>query len=413
MREVVKEYSIVREKCSNALQLYRFPISIKHMTIAEVRQKPVSRFVEVKIELPSKNVSALRVKMLGSEGLAYRSFPVASPNFYFAKFDGEKLFIYEIQNIYMFQPFHFYCPFDYSSTKLKKAESREEFEHRMRSINYKLKNVDLEEFSVLPFEESQFSPKLFSIPAAEKAPTSKGQQHDFKKIEETIKRTKIVNLRALVQIFSDENATKTILFKMTDQVCGRFILKNRFYEKSLHELRSRLIQLFKENKTISTKDVGFLGEEKWVVDEIAEVKDGIYHLKGFKEIVEFDSNSIRMAKVISLNELLRAHRVLSSSQIASRLSIDEDYAIELISNNNFFHLANSAYALNDDGYILNDMFAIFVDKKSFELSELTQRLEEKGIEFENHALVEEIKKYCTMRAGKFYLKPIKEQAETD
>ncbi|ELA41487.1 uncharacterized protein VICG_01471 [Vittaforma corneae ATCC 50505] len=407
MREVLKEFPIIKAKCSNALQLYRFPISIRNMNITEVRQKPVSKFVEIKASLPSKNVSALKVKTLNAESLCYRAFPVRSSAFYFVKFDGEKVLLYEIQNIYMFQPFHFYCPFDYSSTKLKKAESREEFEHRMRSINYRLRNVEIEEFTTLSFEESQFSPKLTSISTDEKMP-SKTQQLDFKKIEETVKRTRIVNLKTLVQMFSNEQAIKSVLFKMTDPLCGRFILKNRFYEKSLHEVRTKLIQLFKENETVEIKDIRFLGEEKWMVDDIAEIKGSAYCLKGFKEIVEFDSESVRMANLSSIRELLKICRMLSSSQIANELSIDEDTVIELVSNDGFFHLANNAYTLDDDGYVLNDMFNILADKKSFELSELTQILKEKEIDFENNALVEEIKKYCTVRANKFYLRPIKE-----
>lgn len=404
MKQIVKEYPITKVAFSNALQLYRLPISTKSMNIAEVRQKPVSKLVELKVSLPPKNTSILKIKTLNIENLAYRAFPSNIPQLYWASLEDGKIFLYSIQNIYLFQPFHFYSSFEYLSIKLKKAESREELEHRMRSINYRLKNVELEEFQVLLVENSRLFPKLLKdLPMAPLPPIEKPV--NLTKLEETIKRTKIVNFDRLLQLFPEENIVKSALFRMTDMLNGRFILKNQFYERSLHEIRNRLVQLFGENESIEAKNTIFLGEERWMLDELAYFENKVYRLKGHKEVVEFTSSSIKMATLSLIRDLFIQSRILTSSQIGSTLSINENFVLELLSDGDmFFHLANDAYALNDDNYILNEMFRMLVDQKSFELFELTMKLEEKNVVYDIQALVLEIKKYCSVRSGRYYLK---------
>lgn len=445
-KEIVKEFPINLINCSNSLQFYRFPISIKNLNITELRIKPISKFVEIFTKLPTKNVSALKTKMLNSEKLAFRAFPTESPNCFLAKFENDRLFLYKIQNIYLFQPFHFYYSFDYSTTKLKKAESREEYEHRMKSINYKLKNVDLEEFNIKSFEDVPFIPKVISDIPDNLSFKNKNDINDIndtsnnkdvinkdtnnttniinkdtnnttnnnnytninainKKIENVIKRTRIVNLKTLIEMFQKENAVKTILFKMADQISGRFILKNKFYEKSLHEKRNTIFKLFLNNDSVKVSDFSFLREERWLIDELADIKNGKYYLKGFYEYVNFDNNSIKMANLLLIREILIENRILSISQISTKLGIDEDLVLDILSEQkDFHHLSNNSYSLRDESFILNDMFEILTFKKSFEITELIQKLESKNINFDIEELTNEIKKYCNLRSNRYYLK---------
>lgn len=409
MKEILKEFPISKLECSNSLSLYRFPISIKHMSLIEAKIKPVSKYTEITVNLPNRNTSALKEKTLNIDSLAYKAHPNTVNNLFYVRIEDGKLLLSRLQSVCLFQPHHFYYQYDYTPSKLKKAESREEYEHRMRSINYKLKNIDLEEFKVFKFEESKFVPKILTDSIEKSNLPHQNITVNFKKLEETIKRTRIVNMSVLIDIFKNENAVKSTLFKMTDQLCGRFILKNTFYEKNLYELRNRMIGLFREKQKVSLKEMLFLGDEKWMVEELADIADGFYCLKGRKESVEFDNDSIKTANLSSIKDLLKVHRIMTIPQIVDKLSIDESIVNELMSfENGFFHLSNNSYYLDDPENILNEMFRLLIDKKSFELTELTTKLDQTDVRYEETVLINEIKKYCMQRAGKFYLKPIKE-----
>lgn len=411
MKEIVKEYPIVKLNCSNILQLYRFPSASKTFKPVEVKFKPTSKLTEVKIAFPTKCASALKLKNLNSENVAYRAFPSECKSHYYARIENDTVVLYTIQNTFLFQPYHFYYPFDYTPAKLKKAESREEFEHRMRSINFKLKNVEMEGFRVLGFELGEFDPKNRAV-AVQDLPDllkySEISKLEFKEIEETIKRTRIVNMHPLSESFKNEDAIKSSLFKMTERLEGRFVLKNSFYERNVHEIRTKLLDLFRSKETVKPEDVQFLKKEKWLIDEIATFKDGFYELKGFRESFDFDGASIKAANLSLVKDLLRTHKILSATQISNILSLNEDMVCELLDDtNDFFHLSNNSFALNDESYILNNMYGLLVDKKSFEMSELTEKLEQRNIEYNETQVLEEIRKFCIVRAGKFYLKIVK------
>lgn len=407
MKKVVKEYPITIVKCANSLQLYRFPVPIKNIKLINAKQKPVSKFVEIYTELPLKNASALKMKTLDTENLSFRAFPVGLHDFSFAVFDGEAITAYNIQNVYLFQPFHFYHAFDYTFTKIRKAESREEMEHRMRSINYQLKNIELEDYVTLSIENSAFVPRQLKEDVVNTE--VKEPPFNFKKVEDVIKGARIVNLSNLVDIFKDENAVRSVLFKMTDQVFGRFVLKNKFYDKSLHDMRSRMIGLFRENKDVKVSDLAFLGEERWMAMEVSDLHNGICVLKGSREVIEFDELTARISNLLSIKELLKDTPLLSVEQIADKLSLHEDTILELIStNDDFLHLSNNTFAVNDPQEVLTWIFSMFVNRKSFEMNELMEKLRSCNVEFEDELLIDEIKRYCTSRAARFYLKSIKE-----
>jgi hypothetical protein len=424
-RKIIREIPIFKSNSSNVLQFYRFPGIAKQLKPIEVKYKPTSKLTEIKFQFPPKCASALKLKNLNSENLAFRAFPADCKTYYFAKIENQiiknednseiqiqKMVLYKIQNIYLFQPFHFYYPVENTSTKLKKAESREEFEHRMKSINFKLKNVALEEYRVLQVEEGIFIPKIKQLTSDQsndqQTNTNSNGKINFKDIEDTVKRTRIVNMKPLVEIFKNEDAVKSTLFKMTERLGGRFVLKNSYYERNIHELRKNMLDLFKnsENSTLKPENLKFLKKEIWLINEISDLVGGKYVLKGFKESFEFDSESLRKANLSLIKDLLKINRILNSSQISAQLSINEDIVCDLMQNNDcFYHLSNNSYALNDESYILNEMYGLLLNKKSFELSELTSKIK---VKYEESYLLDEIKRYCTVRAGKFYLKIIKD-----
>lgn len=412
MKEVRREYSIVRSPDLRVISLYRFPGFTKALMQSEVRIKPASKYTEIRMSLPLKNTSALKIKMLNTDCITYRAFPATVETYYYTRIEGNKIVLYRVQSSYLFQAAHEYYPCDHQSSKLKKAESREEYEHRMRSINFKIKNVENEEFKVLSFEGCTQEQAVCEERSSSGAKTHRRMVSerpvDLKQIEETVRNARIVNFGDLLKIFPCENAVKTVLFKMTDGVCGRFVLKSSYYEAVLHEARSQMLDTFRKCGSVPTRDLGFLGEEEWMAREIADVVDGKYILRGSAEELDFDTAHIKAAILGLVKDLLAHSRVLSSIQISQELSIDKDVVCELVQNDAFFHLSNDSYALNDRTYWLNSMFDILCGKKSFELPELESRLLREGIRYQHHDLVEEVRKHCLCRGNKYFLKTSKE-----
>lgn len=417
MKEVRQEFSIVKSPDSRVISLYRFPTVTRALCPSEIRIKPTSKYTEIKVSFPPKNTSALKVKTLGADCITYKAFPTPVKAYYYTRIEGDKIVLYKVQNTYLFQAAHEYYPCDCQSSRLKKAESREEYEHRMKSINFKLKSVESEEFWTLAFRDcvpESGTEDLYRVPSHEKNEAAHDHRMldrpvDLKQIEETIKKTRIVNLKDLLEIFPCESAVKTALFKMTDNVCGRFVLKNSYYEAALHEMRSAMLDIFRRCGTASVGELGFLGDERWLADELASLRDGEYVLRGHAEELDFDTAHVRAATLCLIKDLFARSRVLSASQISQRLSIDEDVVRSLVQNDKaFFHLSNDSYALDDKTYWLNSMFGILCGKKSFELPDLEDRLAEQGVKYQQHELIDEVKRYCSSRGNKYFLKIIKE-----
>lgn len=421
MKEVSQEYSIVKSSDSRVISLYRFPSVTRALCPSEVRLKPVSKYTEIRVSFPPKNASALKMKTLNADCITYKAFPVSVKSYYYTRIEGDKIILYKVQNSYLFQPSHEYYPCDYQSSKLRKAENREEYEHRMKSINFRLKSVENEEFRTLAFENCAQKTAV-QEPARSQSHSADGagktvRDHktvseeaiDVRRIEETIKNARIANLKDLLRIFPCESAVKTVLFKMTENVCGRFVLKNSYYETALREMRGAVLDLFRKSGSVSVKELGFLKDELWLVDELADSRDGEYVLRGYAEQLDFDAAHIAAATLCMIKDLLAGSRVLSPNQISQRLLIDREIVCGLIQNDRaFFHLSNNSYALDDRTYWLNSMFSILCDRKSFELAELEDRLLEQGVKYQHHELIDEVKKYCTSRGNKYFLKVVKE-----
>jgi len=428
-KEIAQEYSIVRSSDSNVISLYRFPNSIKNFRPSEVRYKPISKHTEIKASFPPKNTSALKTKMLNASAITYTANPVELKSHYYTKVEGNKIVLYKVQNSYIFQPLHEYHPFEYQASKTKKAESREEFEHRMRNINFKLKKVDEEDFKTMSFSDSACIKSHSNQDDSVVDETTKrevGNKEDktiedqndktdelnkemqsstLKRIEKTVHNSRICNFSDLLKIYSDAKLLKSVLFRMTQVVAGRCILKNSYYERSLHGMRSQLMKLFEESDVIEKKETEFLKGEEWLVKEIATQEGHLFRLKGYREEIELSSAHAKEIYLSLIKDVFATSRIMSIAEIASKISLDEAQVSDLISKNPLFiHLSNNSYAINDESYWLNDLFLILKNKKSFELAEIEERLNEKQIQYKIFDLQNEIKKYCTLRGSKYCVK---------
>lgn len=397
------------------LSLFRFPNKTHgEIQIKEVLFKPHSKFTVIKTEYPVKNTSALKMKSLNTSLMTYKALPTQVDSYYFAKFEESGLILQKIKFSYIFYPVFDFYKFDYKSVAIKKAENREEYEHRMRNINYKLKNIEGEDFRKLFYETRASYPTFISddiknarfteltpFPSQEKLLDQLNNltlKVEPKKIKQTILNSRICNLKDLVLIYPNKDLVLNTLLGMTDVVSGRCILKNSYYERSLHPIRSRILDLFRTNTTLKPRDIDFASGEEWVVTELCDFKDGIYTLKGFYE-EELSLNTFTIHNIINI---LEKERVMSAKKISLILNVDVDLVVSTLSSNEksglFVHLANNCYAIDDEDDWFNKFFHLAKNKKVFELKEI-----EDIIDRSKREIVEELKKYCIHKGNKYYL----------
>lgn len=406
-KEIKKEYSIVVSKDTNRISLYRFPN--RDLDIKNVSLKETSKVAEVEVKLNS-STSALKEKNLNTKSLIYKATPTTLQSSYYTQIEGDKIILYKVHNNYLFQPTHSHHSFEYQASDIKKAENREEYEHRMKNINFKLKNIELEEVKRLEFVEEQSRPSSapspdFCFPNTETILDKKlDEEIEIKKV---IKNFRICNLKDLQAIYTNIDL-RPILEKTAEFISGRFILKNSFYEKNLHKNRSIVLEMFEKEEEIDKKEFLFLKDELWMVEELCDSIGSRFRLKGYKEELKWNGKKPSISTILDeIKQLFENKRVIGSEEILNAdfiASLDHEAVMGLMMNNKdcFIHLSNGTFAINNPAYWLNELFLILENNKSFEISELEERL--KGIEYKKEDLVSEIKKYCYCRGEKYYLK---------
>lgn len=421
MKEIAAEYPLELLFSNHPVALYRFNNLKKPFNPLEIKQKPLSGYTEVSFQLPQKNISALKIKTLNSQNLAFRAFPNHTTGYYYVQIKNNKLYLTKISSIYLFEAVHQYYPVETHKLRLKKAESREELEHRKKSINYKLKLIEQEEFKKLDFDSGYTTDS--TIPESmnsnnqidesrindngENKQTISNQTVNFKKLEEIIKNARIVNFKDLYDIFKNKDAIIGILYKMTVYVHGRFILKTSYYEKRLWDIRNTLISMFKRNGEVKISETRFLGDEQWIAEEISNIVDKKYILKGFKESIAFDPELFQEDIKNQIKRLLRIEGMQQSRIIGEKLSIDEEIVSNILKQSDFLHLINNCYVINDDHWFVC-VLKLFESRKSVELNEIEDLIRTKGFSKSSEEIVNELKQYCTHRITKYTIRNIKD-----
>lgn len=438
MKEVIAEYPLVLSQSPTPVTIYRFPTRQKDFCPVEIKLRPSSGYTEIKLPFPQKNMSALKLKLLNTNSLAFRSIPTHPASYYHATVESERIVLTQVQSLYLFEPMHQYYMVEMQSTALRKAESREELEHRKRSINYKLKNLENEEFVTMDYEDATkiemrgnsvsglkgrgsatpgtstnaTQPDGLSktaVAAGQVKSTSNGSKTVCRnKIENVIKNARIVNASDLINIFGNKMAVNNVLFKMTDRIAGRFILKNAYYEKRLWEPRSTLLNLFRGCGETSISSTRFLGDESWLADEIADRVGTKYVLRGYKESTDFDASAIEDANRRHIRALFEKARMQSQAGISQQTAIDEEIIHRILCGPSYLHLANNSYVLDDSSYWFNPVLKAFAARRSMELSVAQELLCQNEAVYNEEDLVAEMKVYCNQRGGKYFLKIMKE-----
>lgn len=454
MRKILAELPLQIDEESGNTQLLRIPQTNRNPPLLKIAFKPINGYMEVEVGLPNKNISAAKAGALNYSSMAYKAISAPAGNYFYPVVEDGSVHLRRVSSIFIFSPLHRLSSAVSEKTVLKKAESREELEHRKRSINFKLKNMEDEEFINMRYEMLGKEQRP-SVPDHIKTIINEGSQHGTRHppkrtmhsktltshavspnttahqvdvtfagtsqdtterdtsfsqeiaIAEVIKQTRIVNFGILSRLCNNPMLVQNALYKMTDRIAGRFILKNSYYEKSLHGMRTRLLDLFGSSEETNVQNTKFLGVEDWLIIELADQKDTRYVLKGFSEEVDFDIAAIESNNQRIITETLSAHMMLSVGDISKIAAIDQDIVSRIVGGPGYLYLANNAYAIDNKAHWFNCILESYSRKKSYELFEIKETLGRNGIEVDEAVLISEIKQYCNQRGQKYFLKLVK------
>ncbi|KAI4291566.1 hypothetical protein PAPHI01_0840 [Pancytospora philotis] len=437
-KEIEAEFPLVLAEGQTELALWRLPGQAGSIAPTEILYKPLAGHIELAAPLPNRNVSALRCKMLSVAQLTYKATGTPTTNCYATELVDGRLLLRRIGATYLFSATHPSYGVSAQEVAMKKAESREELEHRKKSINYKLKLLESEEPRQLRFEDASHLHKNCLVVEkseeekdGEEGRTDKeaavastlatstermsrmavsGARAEFspERVEEVIRNARIANYADLVAIFGNENAVKNVFYKMTEKIAGRFVLKNAYYEKSLWKRRSALLELFKERDgEVQLSQLQFLGEELWMATELSEQAGDRYVLKGRRESTSFDMKEIEACNRQTIGAAMADGRMLAAEEIAQLTGFDEEVVHRYVNGSEYLHLANNAYVRNDDQHWFHPVLVAFTGRRSLSLAEAGQLLSDSPAEHSEEEIAAALRLYCNQRGGKYFLKILK------
>lgn len=431
-KKIIAEYPIELSTNNMNLALYRFPDLQKNLNINRIKNWESCGYTEIEMNFPNTNVSACKLKSIGSSFITYKSQRFEGVNYFLLRIDNGKAILHKIPNLYMFEPYHHYYPVETETefiNDIAKEENDEEVDYMKTNNIGNIKKLMNDEIKVLKYEDCSEKYKndyefidcnscnvntiienekgLFSNLKIENTMTGNEKRLCSNlKIENTIKNARIVNYSYLIDIFGREDFVKSMLIKLTTKVAGRFILKNEFYEESLKEKRTQLLDLFKHKEEIKIDSFNFLKEDQWLADEVAHKIGTNYILKGFYEKVDFNENEIKNLNRKKINDILSKHIMLGSKEISLYTDIEEDL-INLNfqeEQNDYHHLANNGFVLVNDNNFINIILKELTGKKSITIEEIKNIFYDYNFEYDENFIISEMKKYCNLRSNKFFLK---------
>ncbi len=455
-KKIVAEYPI--EICNNLgnLALYRFPDLNSYLEINKIKYWDRCGHVEIEMKFPQSNVSHIKLKNLGTSVITYKADRINKKSYYYLNIKEGKALLTKIPSLYLFEPYHHYYnlpeenkdeilkmerSYDLDDSRRLMSEDMQvlEFVNESNSFSntyttenlkseyvngsdnfsdvYNIENIKdkLEECTIS--ESKLKEANTFSCRANLQEKTISDfefqKENNFfcnnVKIEKFIIRARIVNMSVLIEMCKNKDLVKNILFKMTNKLSGRFVLKNNYYEDCLHEKRTKLLNLFIHNGETKISNTFFLKDEDWMVDEIADKIGTNYVLKGFYEDADFNIDEIRISNKMKIDELLKKFVMLGVREINAHTGIEED----LINlnfkefNTEYIHLANNAFTLANDNPLINQILIILSNNKSVSLEEIQDLCKNENFEYDENFIVSELKKICNQRAKKFFIKNIK------
>lgn len=286
---IVSEYDIKLSKETEPVALYRLPSTEGNLRIGTVRYKRQFKYLEIEMKLPRTRQRSQKIEGKKPSVITYESHGLSLPNGqWYGKVDHAKkvIVLRQIECVYLFNPKFGGLGGERSDKEadgyqFRRAETREEKEHRTKNINFQIKKMNLEGFTTMEYKRKEMSQDFNDLP---KIAATEDDAKQIIQVRNSIINAKVVNFSELILLYRDQNVVKTALSRYTSFVQGRYILSNVFYEKDLHAIRDKILELFKEREKVPCKDIYALaGDEEFLIEEVCR-KDGKYfQLKGFNE----------------------------------------------------------------------------------------------------------------------------------
>ncbi|KAM0675979.1 hypothetical protein GVAV_000758 [Gurleya vavrai] len=300
------------------------------------------------------------------------------------------IYIYEIKNLYRFNSFT-----EKNIQLNQKSNNKEELEHRKKNVNFILKKIEFEDTVNMEFCKGDLD--ISNVNEVEKLDVSlKNNASD--RIRNCIYRARIVNLKTLLEIFNDKECILKILMEMCIKVNGRFVLKNKFYDKEVRRTREKVLNKLKLNETIFLEDKS----EKFIIEELCNKKENYYFMKGIFENIDMKEN------VIEINEIFREYGNVHIKILVRELELAEDDFNDFLSKrDDIMKLYNDTFVLKQGEH--DEFRKIIVDyftkNKTAKKNELVKLIKEKsGKEINVFMFGKIMKEFCVLKGNNYVLK---------
>lgn len=373
------------------LSVYKLGQIETKLKIKCVNKKPTSKYLELEHDLPKTNISLVRNKSVSMTHYAHGYTPNTS-YYLIPATDQDSCTCYKINSFYKFNTKFPEEDVEKTSLQFRKVESREEVEHRKKNINYKIKNLENESFIKMEYKKLDkeiMAMNLSSVP-------KKDIKFNIEKIERCIRNRVVVNYKDLYNLFKlscmniydgylSDNI-KLSLQRLTFYYKGRYLLKNKFYDKYLQDVRNQILKTF-ENTDRLIKLESDSVDYKTIIDELCIKKEDGYHLKGYYEdlVIDFKNTGL-------LNDL-RNKLIFTIQDIKNISGLEMEDVYKFVSENNLVEINNNFYCIELSTEIEEVMELL--DKNNIKKSEINELVTDKCLNVEEFFKI--LEKYYVLK----------------
>ncbi|KAG5859654.1 hypothetical protein KMI_05g08360 [Encephalitozoon hellem] len=401
---VVAEYDIKLSTETESASLYRLPSTERNLRIGTVRYKPQFKYLEMEMKLPRMRQKAQKMEGKKPNVITYESYGLRPSNTqWYGKVNHAKKIVVlrRIECVYLFSPKFGSLEGEKGDREIegyqfRRAETREEKEHRRKNINFQIKKMNLEDFSTMEYKRREMSEDFDDAP---RIPVAEDETRNIAQIRNSIVNAKVVNFSELTLLYRDQNAIKAALSRYTIFVQGRYVLSNTFYERDLHMIRDKVLELFRDKERVLCKDVyALVGGEEFLIEEICK-KDGKYfQLKGFNEHTNRCGNE-DMGREIAF--LVEKHQPCSVETIHKEMLVDPS-VIKRNLPGDVAVLANGMLATCKGDERRKKIVEMLVTKKSWKKAEVLKVAQNEPGRIED--FFEMLCEYCELKGNVWTIK---------
>ncbi|KAM0677167.1 hypothetical protein BDAP_000468 [Binucleata daphniae] len=317
----------------------------------------------------------------------------------------KKIFLYDIDGIFRFENF--------SERKVTmqnmKSLTRDELDYKKRNVNYMLRKIDFEDCQELKYKKGDVNELKKNVETKEIENTTVNVNNNIKeRIKTAIFRARIVNYKVLLDIFENESVSiQEVLLEMCIKLKGRFVLKNKYYDKIHRKMRQKILNKIEASKSeMYDYNIMFDKGDLFVVNEICEKKNGFYCLKGFYENISICEQKIEINEIF--NEIFNDFGIVSIKRICKELEKDAEDVEKIVEQNkNIVKLKNKTYVMrgSENQEFRNIIIDVFTENVTIKKNELLRIIKEKtGKEMNVFLFGKILKEFATYKANTYYLK---------